>query len=108
MGALAGLAALLNAVRLPDVNPKMGEGLELTVIAPVVLGGVAISGGRGTLLGTLLGVALLGTIGSALVFLGTQAHWQKAVQGAIVLAAVASDSLGIERRNAVGTARLSH
>ncbi len=108
MGALVGLAALLSAVRLPNVDPKMGDGLELTVIAPVVLGGVAISGGRGTLLGTLLGVALLGTIGSALGFLHAEAHWQKAVQGAVVLAAVALDYLGIERRDAVGTARLSH
>ncbi len=106
MGVLIGLAALLNIVRFPDVDPKMGDGLELTVIAPVVLGGVAISGGRGTLLGTLLGVALLGTIGSALVFLKTEAHWQKAVEGVIILAAVASDSLGIERRSAVGTARV--
>jgi rhamnose transport system permease protein len=108
MGVLTGLAALLSAIRLPHVDPKMGDGLELTVIAPVVLGGVAISGGRGTLLGTLLGVALLGTIGSALVFLRMEAHWQKAVEGVIVLAAVASDSLGIERRSAVGTARVTH
>ena len=51
MGALAGLAALLNAVRLPDVDPNAGTGLELQVIAAVVVGGVAISGGRGTLAG---------------------------------------------------------
>ena len=73
MGALAGLAALLNAVRFPQVDPKAGDGMELQVIAAVVVGGSAISGGRGTLIGTLLGVALLGTIGSALFYLDVPA-----------------------------------
>lgn len=93
MGALAGLAALLNAVRFADVDPNAGTGLELQAIAAVVVGGVAISGGRGTLAGSLIGVALLGTIGSALVFLKTQPQWEKALQGLIILAAVASDGL---------------
>jgi rhamnose transport system permease protein len=93
MGALAGLAALLNGVRSPQVDPNAGAGRELQVIAAVVVGGTAISGGRGTLVGTLIGVALLGTIGPALVFLGAQPQWEKAFQGAIILAAVASDAL---------------
>ena len=93
MGALTAVAALLTAVRLPHIDPKTGEGgFELAVIAAVVVGGVAISGGRGTLIGTLVGVALLGTIRSALVFLGAEAHWDKAIQGGIILAAVASDA----------------
>jgi rhamnose transport system permease protein len=93
MGALAGLAALLNAVRFGDVDPNAGTGLELQVIAAAVVGGTAISGGRGTLIGTLVGVALLGSIGPALVFLGTQPQWEKAIQGLIILLAVASDAL---------------
>src|SRR6185312_5054734 len=68
MGALAGLGALLNAVRFVDVDPNAGVGLELQVIAAVVVGGVAVSGGRGTLVGSLVGVLLLGSIGPALVF----------------------------------------
>jgi rhamnose transport system permease protein len=98
MGALSGLAALLNAVRFVDVDPKAGSGLELQAIAAVVVGGTAVSGGRGTLIGTLLGVLLLGSIGPALVFLGIQAQWEKAIQGAIILLAVASDALFRERR----------
>ncbi len=98
MGALAGLAALLNAVRFADVDPNAGTGLELQVIAAVVVGGAAISGGRGTLVGTLIGVALLGSIGPALVFLGTQPQWEKAIQGLIILLAVASDALDREGR----------
>jgi rhamnose transport system permease protein len=93
MGALTGLAALLNAVRFVDADPNAGTGLELQVIAAVVVGGTAISGGRGTLAGSLIGVALLGTIGPALVFLGTQPQWEKAIQGGIILLAVASDAL---------------
>jgi ribose/xylose/arabinose/galactoside ABC-type transport system permease subunit len=98
MGALTGLAALLNAVRFPQVDPLAGTGMELQVIAAVVVGGVAISGGRGTLLGVLCGVALLGTIGSALVFLGAEAYWEKALQGGIILIAVASDAFEFKRR----------
>ncbi len=101
MGALTGLAALLSAVALPQVDPKVGEGLELQVIAAVVVGGVAISGGRGTLVGPLVGVLLLGTIGSALVFLHAEAHWTKAIQGGIILVAVASEALKRKRRNDV-------
>ncbi len=98
MGALTGLAGLLNAVRFVDVDPTSGTGLEMQVIAAVVVGGVAVSGGRGTLIGPLIGVALLGTIGPALVFLGAQPYWEKAIQGAIILVAVASDALELRRR----------
>ena len=96
MGALAGLAALLNAVRFAEIDPNAGVGLELQVIAAVVVGGTAISGGRGTLAGSLIGVALLGSIGPALVFLGTQPQWEKAFQGSIILLAVAFDALDRE------------
>lgn len=98
MGLLAGLAALLNAVRFPQVDPNSGLGLELQVIAAVVVGGTAVTGGRGSVWGTLIGVLLLATIGPALVFLGAAAHWEKALQGAIILIAVASDAWQGRRR----------
>lgn len=91
MGALTGVAALLNSIRFSDLQSSAGAGLELKTIAAVVVGGVAITGGRGTLAGTLLGVSLLGTVGPALTFLGINAFWEKAIQGAIILAAVAVD-----------------
>ena len=93
IGALTGLAALLGAARFGDVDPGAGNGLELQVIAAVVIGGCSISGGRGNLIGTLLGVTLLGLIGPALVFLHIQPQWEKALQGIIILIAVASESL---------------
>ncbi len=91
MGALTGLAALLNAIRFADIDPKTGTGLELQTIAAVVVGGVAISGGRGHLWGTLAGVLLLSCIAPALVFLKMPAQWEKVIQGAIILLAVAAD-----------------
>lgn len=91
MGALTGLAALLNAVRFSSIPSNMGVGLELKAVAAVVVGGTAITGGRGRLLGTLVGAALLGTLGTALVFAGVNPFWEKALQGAIILAALVSD-----------------
>ena len=91
LGGLVGLAAVLNAARFPQVDPGAGAGLELQVIAAVVVGGTAVTGGRGTLVGTLLGVALLTTVGPALTFLRLPAQWERAVQGGVILAAVASD-----------------
>jgi len=96
MGALVGVAAILSTVRSAGVDPSVGTGWELTVIAAVVVGGTAISGGRGTPAGTLIGVALLATIGPTMPFLGVPTQWEKAVRGAIILIAVASD--GVLRR----------
>jgi rhamnose transport system permease protein len=93
LGALTGLAAVMNAMRFNQVPANTGLGLELKVIAAVVVGGTAITGGRGTLAGTVLGVVLLGAIGPALTFLGVSAYWERAIQGAIILVAVAADAL---------------
>jgi rhamnose transport system permease protein len=101
MGALVGLAALLNAVRFNAVPSNAGIGLELKAVAAVVVGGTAITGGRGSLVGTLIGVALLGTIGTALTFLGINPFWEKAIQGAIILAALVSD-VALERMHFAG------
>jgi rhamnose transport system permease protein len=80
----------------------------MRVIAAVVVGGAAITGGRATLTGTVLGVALLGPIGPALTFLGVSAYWERAIQGAIIVAAVAAEALrGRGRPQAVGSIRQS-
>lgn len=92
MGGLVGVAAILHAIQFPSVDPRMGFGMELQAIAAVVVGGTAVSGGRGTLWGTLIGVLLLGSISPALVHLHIPAAWEKAIQGLIILLAVASDA----------------
>jgi len=92
-GVLTGVAALLNSVRFNQIPSNAGLGLEMKVIASVVVGGATITGGKGTVIGTLLGVILLGAIGPALTFLGASAYWERALQGAIILAAVAADAV---------------
>jgi rhamnose transport system permease protein len=91
-GGLVGLAAVLNAVRFNAVPSNAGFGLELAAVAAVVVGGTAITGGRGTVLGTLIGVLLLGTIGTAMTYVGISPFWAKAIQGLIILAALVADA----------------
>jgi rhamnose transport system permease protein len=99
-GALVGTAAVLNSIRFAQVQSNSGVGLEMKVIAAVVVGGASITGGRGTMWGTLIGVVLLGTIGTALTFLGASPYWEKAIQGGIILAALALDTwIGRRARN---------
>lgn len=88
LGVCAAAAGALSAVRYPAVEIEAGTGLELAAIAAVVLGGASVHGGRGSLGGTLLGVALLGTLGPVLLFLGVEAAWERAIQGAVILAAL--------------------
>jgi len=96
LGALVGLAALLYASRFSVVQTDAGQGFELLVITAVVVGGTNIFGGRGTVLGSALGVLLLAVIRPALTFVqqrtGITAEWQPAVQGILILAAVLWDS----------------
>lgn len=93
LGALTGLAAMMFSVQSLQVDPNAGNGLELRVIAAVVVGGVSISGGRGNLWGVLAGLLLLACISPALTYLGVEAYWEKAIQGAIILLAVVADGL---------------
>jgi len=102
MGVLAAFAAFLTVIQFRNVLPGEGAGLELKVIAACVVGGVAISGGRGRVLGAFAGVLFLGALGPALVFLGTQAYWEKALQGAMILVAVISDAINLRQRRDVG------
>ena len=93
LGALTGIAAMMNIVQSPQVQPASGGGLELKVIAAVVVGGVAISGGRGNLWGMFVGLLLLACVSPALTHLHIEAYWEKAIQGGIILLAVVADGL---------------
>jgi rhamnose transport system permease protein len=99
MGALVGFAAMMNVVQSPQVDPKSGSGLELKVIAAAVVGGVAVSGGRGKLWGVFAGLLLLACISPALTHLHIEAYWEKAIQGAIILLAVVADGLRTRKLN---------
>ncbi len=99
LGALTGLAAMMNVAQSPQVQPLSGSGLELKVIAAVVVGGVAISGGRGNLWGAFAGLLLLACVSPALTHLHVEAYWEKAIQGAIILLAVIADGLRTRKLN---------
>ena len=88
-GMLAGLAALVLSARSHAARPDVVEGMELDVIASVILGGCSLFGGRGFILGTLLGSLIIGTLNNGLVLLGISSPMQLVIKGAIIVAAVA-------------------
>jgi rhamnose transport system permease protein len=93
-GALAGLAGIMYASRWGFVNPSnTGNGFEFQVIAAVVIGGVSINGGVGTVPGAVLGVLLLGCVAAALPLLGIPGTTQSAIYGAVILVALLIDRL---------------
>jgi rhamnose transport system permease protein len=96
-GALAGLAGVLFAARFGTVDAASGTGLELNVVAAVVVGGVAVFGGSGTVYGAAIGALLLTTIGSALPVLAVDQFWQGAIVGALILVAIGTDRVVADR-----------
>ncbi|MHA7189389.1 ABC transporter permease [Arthrobacter sp. MDT2-16] len=96
-GLLAGLAGVLYASRFNSVGATTGSGLELDVVAAAVVGGVAIFGGSGTVVGATIGALLLTTITSALTALRVDKFWQQAIVGILILAAVVIDRIASVR-----------
>lgn len=92
-GLLAGVAGIANALSVSYANPQAMTGREFEVIASVVLGGVSLSGGKGSMTGTFLGVLVMTIINNVLILIGIQSYWQSFAQGMILLAAVYIDSL---------------
>lgn len=90
-GLSAGLAGVILTARLLASAPTAATGMEFTVIAAVVLGGTSLAGGKGTLLGTLLGVLILGTLNNGMTLLSLPSDSQQIVQGAVLLLAIAVD-----------------
>jgi ribose transport system permease protein len=88
-GALAGFAGLILAARSHAARPDIAQGLELDVIAAVILGGTSLFGGKGLIVGTLLGSLMIGVLNNGLTLLGVSSPAQLMVKGAIIIAAVA-------------------
>ena len=107
-GALAGLAGVLFAARFGTIDAAAGTGYELNVVAAVVVGGVAVFGGSGSVWGAALGALLLTTIGSALAVLEINQFWQQAIVGALILLAIGADRLVAARVAATLKKRGSH
>ncbi len=90
-GLFVGLAAMIATSRTVSAQPTAGTNLELDVIAAVVIGGASLSGGRGTVIGTIIGTLLISFLRNGLTLLGISPHIQFVVIGAIIIAAVALD-----------------
>jgi ribose transport system permease protein len=93
-GGLAAVAGLLVTARLDSATPNAGLGYELDSIAAVVIGGTSLSGGRGSMLGTVLGCLIIGVLNNGLFLLDVSPFWQQVVKGFVILAAVAADKIG--------------
>jgi ribose/xylose/arabinose/galactoside ABC-type transport system permease subunit len=99
VAAAAALAGLITTGRLNSFQPTIGVGFELNVIAAVILGGTRLSGGEGTVSGTVLGVLILGVLNNGLVLLDVNTFWQEVVRGTVIILAVAIDEFRKRRRN---------
>lgn len=94
-GALAAVAGLILSSQLRAASPNSASGLELSVVAAVILGGASLQGGRGTILGTLLGVLILGTLNNGLTILSISSFWQEIARGIVLILAVGLDQVRI-------------
>src|SRR5262245_48414325 len=101
-GFMAGLAGVLEASWLGGVTTNLGQSMELSVIAAAVIGGANLMGGSGTILGAVVGAALIEIIRNSLTLLGISTFWQGAFVGTFIVVAVAFDSVRGARRNSVG------
>jgi erythritol transport system permease protein len=90
-GFCAAFAGLIVASQLVAANPASGDSFELNAIAAAVLGGTSLSGGRGTIIGTLIGAFVIGVLSDGLVMLGVSAFWQMVIKGLVIIAAVVLD-----------------
>ena len=102
-GFLTAVATVVGVTQLSVIESEIGVGFELLVVTCVVVGGTSISGGTGTIVGSLLGVLLLGTVRTFLIFLRLgemSTYWERAIQGAFILAAVLLDHVARRRERA--------
>jgi ribose transport system permease protein len=90
-GTFAGLGGVMMASRLNSAQPSLGAGYELDAIAAVVIGGTSLSGGEGTILGTIIGAFIMSTLSNGLRILSVPQEWQTVISGAIVILAVYLD-----------------
>lgn len=92
-GFCAALVGLIVASELVAAHPASGDTFELSAIAAVVLGGASLAGGRGTIVGALIGACVIGVLGDGMVMMGVSEFWQMVIKGLVIVAAVVLDQL---------------
>ncbi len=97
-GALAAVGGLITTARLDSAQPNAGMGYELDSIAAVVIGGTSLSGGKGSVLGTVLGALIIGVLNNGLVLLDVSPFWQLSIKGFVILLAVAIDKFNVKEK----------
>ncbi len=96
-GALAAIAGVITTAKLDSAQPNAGSGYELDAIAAVVIGGTSLSGGKGSILGTVLGAIIIGVLNNGLILLNVSPFWQQVVKGAVILSAVIIDKFNAKK-----------
>lgn len=97
-GVCAAFAGIINASKVGVAQPTAGNGFEMDAIASVIIGGSSMAGGVGTVVGTLIGSAIMGVLRNALVLLSVESYWQTLVMGVVIIFAVTIDQLRKARR----------
>ena len=97
-GALVGLAAMITTARASSAQPTAGLSLELDIIAAVIIGGCSPGGGRGSMVGTVIGTLLIGFLRNGLTLCGISTNWQLIAIGLIIILAVTADQIATRRK----------
>jgi ribose transport system permease protein len=101
-GVLAGFAGVLGAAKVSSATPLAGSGYEFDVIAAVIIGGALMEGGKGTVLGSVLGAIFIGILRNAIILLGVSPYWQQASSGLVIIAVIMASAVlarGREKRS---------
>lgn len=107
-GGAAALAGVAFSARLSSSPPQAFDGMALVVIAGAVIGGASLAGGRGSVIGGILGLLLLSLFGNASIYVGISPYWQKAISGVVLVVAVAADAIAEARQRNGGRLKLPH
>ena len=97
-GFMAAVSGIATAARLGVGQSTAGQGYEMDAIAAVIIGGASVSGGSGTVMGAIIGAAIMGVLNNGMVLLNVSAYWQQAVLGVVIIAAVSFDKIQSQRK----------
>ena len=98
LGFLTGIAGLIMLCRVGSAQPNTAEGFEMNVLTASVIGGVSVSGGKGSIPGAIIGAAIIGVLNNGMSVIGANSYWQRVITGIVLFSVVVFDSLSRSRR----------